>query len=543
MFSSINELTVEINRVIVENFSQLVSELLPIFHSRESPLNPSDPTTFNKKYNATLSKLQIICARHPQCQLLVAARKIPFSYVEEAHILLPLLIDRNKSHAIFNRSASMATNCILRYASKGAHRTAAYSEDLILDACRIIIICNIRVILQSVSAGIKLLKKTDEIDVPDLMNFFINRQDHLDKDNLCDGDETAAIVKLVSLNTLPFGKTISVHFVPENADAELELVNYFPFFSDAEMILKEYGWLAELGFQSQFALPLEKFWTCFVLINKHITDKLVGCELDQPFLIADESDEYRLKFLFGLTETGLIQISKDKLLSLYSQKSSIFPDITNKDFHEFLAQVTLDEKAAKTLNIDFPEDYYLFYPGDADGLLWDISRHTAMFRAISRKLVQGGDEAGNIKGKAYEDNVVRELESIEGIEDLKQVTIYSDDALKLMEIDIGFVFHDTLYLLEVKSWQRKIGEYLGSFDKSHRAIGYLKEYDELLKIHQERIFSQWLGCKIDKAIYVLVSLEAQYIPSYDPDLWLIPGIVPRICLLREFISYLRGLNS
>ena len=476
--------------------------------------------------NLIENKIHIICQLYDRKILLTIIRKIPFEFIKAYHQCFPIKIESEISHLIFNRSALLATNYIL--VNSALKRPSLNQNiEIIKDSFRLLTLCSAKLIAESIATGYNLSRHGSFNDVAN----FIQREHSFNVDDLCDGNNPTAVVELLSLNTLPFGKSINVHMEKTKADAELCLVNYFPCFINAKSYFEKYNYLGSIFFKEIFGITFSDFFTCFTILNKYITSKIANWEPDKPFIIRDDTDMEKLRFLFHLTESGLILIEKSELLRIHQQFES---DVNFDTFNNFVNAFTFKELD----DINFVEQPALFYDFGDGKLLWDVARHSGLWKSLSHKVSQNGGKAGNIKGEAFEDYIANQLQNLQ-IQALKRnVILYTDAHEKLMDIDIGFVHRQVLYLVELKSWVRKKGEYLGRFEKVYRAISVIRKYDKKLRANRNLIYKEWEQYNFDKAIYVLIWDEAQFIPLEEKSLWLIVGEIPRICTIEEFIRYI-----
>ncbi len=473
----IDDYTITINQILDKHFKSIALEILEVASPDIHPENSSDLDALNKKYTDIQTLIVKICQKYPRHQFLIAVRKIPFDFIQAFHKHM-LDLDKYQSHGIFNVSIGIATNNILIH-SPNVVKRALPDDVVITDALRLLLLCNIRRIIQMKFMTYRYSLKTSQFEFDNLSVFDEMRQIRPDINNQCDRTDKAAIVNLLSLNILTFGKQVVIFHAPSKRVAETKLVNYLPIFFNGNKISEDFGWLDDLDFESKNAISFDKFWKCYVILNKYITDRIVNWSPDETFIYENEADLAQLRFLLRLSESGLIELKKDDLMLNFARRSKLYPEITVKDFELFIDLVTINEKAVRSLNSDFTDKRFIFYPGSSDTLLWDVSQQCVLFRTIAREMVEGGDRGGNVKGRAYQDYVEQKLLAcVPDIEMLrKNVIIYSDKNIKLMDIDIGLVFRGALFLIEVKSRQKNIGKYLGYHEKIDRPINELKRYD------------------------------------------------------------------
>lgn len=524
MASIYDDLRDKIHLLLDEQHIAIIQELIPIIHTEEFPIDikerpPLDELLdyFGKKNEATLKCIEEICARYSCNRLLVAARKIPHKYIRVLWKRLPLETTPNFDSVIFEYSTYATTNAILRY-SPHDHSLLIDDDSLIYDSFRLQILCSMRVMLYWLCQGARAYEDNTKFDLST-------------KGQIVFPEESFRFteMKVVVLLLLPLWS------LPAKGHCE---VNFVPNFAEADKYLEMHQWLCEYDFYSHFDISFNKFYDCFTLLNMFVTSRVIPFKLDQLPKIKTLPDEGKSRMLTHLTDDGLIYLKNGELEKHFSQFSIYYPDITLREFHIFIDHVTMNDEDAAKIEIDNIEKPFLFYRLDSDGLYWDLVQHVVLLRSIARKVMSGGD-AGNIKGRGFENYIFSKLKEnddiFEGLQ--RNVIIYSDDRVKLMDIDIGFVYNDVLYLLELKAYSKKKGQLLGRFYKGNRFVKHLRKYDELLKLHQDKVFENWNQYKFTKAVYVLLTEEFEIPPPLEPDLWLEFRKVPRICTLHDFFPY------
>jgi hypothetical protein len=173
-------------------------------------------------------------------------------------------------------------------------------------------------------------------------------------------------------------------------------------------------------------------------------------------------------------------------------------------------------------------------------------------RAIIRKLFnERGKAAKQLRthfAAKFEANIKRRIEkTVTGIMDIKLNVKIKDETSgrTVWEIDIGFVYKNVLFLVEVKNWYKPQKYYLAvNQTLLNRAAGFegvLHEQDDNLVKYRQQVFQRWQR-PITGAICVVCTESVEFIASFDPEWWLQSEEVPRICLVNELINYLESEN-
>jgi hypothetical protein len=545
-----DDLTLKINKLLEEKHEAIIQELIPIIHTDESPIDLKErpPRSelikyYRKKSDAVLPMIKSICEKYPYDHFLITTRKISSKPSKKLSKFLPLLTQDGCEGIYFENSINIATNCILKFSSHD-FKIRIKQEDLILDSFRFLILCYMRCLLNGLCVGARVYEKKDVDQL--IKNINENKTRSFEYNNDLFFLKVGEIT-IIYIDTASFFQprdTMPVFHSSDNFQCNY-VMNYLPIFNSARSYREEFNWLSNLNFQQFYGISYKRFFTCFILVNMFIADRIAPYDPDKPIAIENEFDEQRFAIIRQLRHMGLICTNRNELINYCIQSKYAPADFTSNDISVFIDKVTMNSIDTDKISIDNYDVPFIFYRLENDNLIWDICRHNRLFHAISKKIVQDG-EFGNIKGKAYEDNVLSFLKAadLEGIEDLQQnVIIYSDDGRKLMDIDIGFVFKQVLYLLEIKSYAKKDGELSGHFYKGHRLIQYLRRYDMLLKKHQDKIYKQWDQNKFTSVTNFLISSELETNIPFDYDLWYIMGEIPRICTIGEFFWYLKRISS
>lgn len=288
-------------------------------------------------------------------------------------------------------------------------------------------------------------------------------------------------------------------------------------------------------------MTFKDFWQCYLFLNS-IGEKLIMPILLQgeKIIIANQMDLIRTIIMYEFSSYGYLKFNKSEFLSLLfndlkndMSKYNIDEIMLNK-FIELVMYEGSDSEIDIEHTIGLP---YLVFQVNEQELIWDTLRQEAFLDAIRYKLLKitAQKDFGTIKGKAFEIFVISELQKIPGIESLH----YNIDEKRLYEIDIGFIYKSILHLLELKSFDVKIGEFQGRYVKNTKAIKLLAEFDLKVANYKEKIIENWKGNDIKDIRTFLVTDNFYFIPFMSAVYWYDNFQIPRICNVNEFFNYLK----
>jgi len=543
------ELLGKIIALLNESDESLIKEIAPLLDSTESPLYPPDEyQTVNEKSaylqqknDKVLLRIREICTKYDRKRLLFCTRKMPFVYVNTLNKHVALESDDITDYIFFENAIILATNAILHFSPPNPNSTIDYTQ-FIPDSFRLIVLCLIRFTLNSAHLGLRIYNDEDYTILTELNKQEVRRPFIWPAGDIVPVKDKNSILILLPASLAPEEATLKAKYMDKEKLDDFPLINYIPFFADADEFIAQYKWLNDVKFQEEHGISFNKYCEYFYCLNKFIISKLIFKDNEQKIAIKQTSDVYKFASLNRLAGSGLLEI-KEKELYQHFKKNFNRDGLTLKEYKAVIESLTIGERDLSQIDIDVLEKPYVFYRFDRKYLVWDFHQNAIIWKSFSRQATDGGIE-GNIKGTGFENYVYQKLKQLEGIEELKRnVIIYSKHHLKLMDIDIGFVHRGVLYLVELKSYGKKKGEISGRFYKGNRLTMRLKKYDGLLAEHREKIYSDWKGCSFNKAVYVLITSDIQFIEVKNESLWLLWGSIPRICLLDEFMLYLRWINS
>jgi hypothetical protein len=519
-----------------------IAQLAKEIHTVYLAYNKADLTDKQKLDNINnylYQWMQKICRRHPFFNLLIKTREISYDSVSEFIDLKFPNVDLYSKIIIFQEAVLAATNFILIYSNNELNiDDISNPEQLVRDSELLLFIAataRYNNFMLNTDARIK------HADSMKLIESYNDRQSK-NKAKISMPPDDNAILYLFSPLTLP-AELRTLRIAKNGQSSSYNYKNYLPLAVDGQSVRERFAYLDCKAFSDVVGMPFDEFFKSWLLINRLLLINIPNWHREK-IEIKSKRHEADLERLNLISRCGIEKGTMSGITEIHKALCNAWPHIANEErfFHQFIDYVTCDKLPEDEQHKDFVEKPYLFYRVGPDRLIWDVSRHAGFMNAIARKVLIHGGKAGNKKGANFEGMIARLLrEKMPDIKSLKMNVVFFDETTKLkeLEIDIGFVYNDVFYLIEAKSYRKSIGEYKGMQDKSVKMVGTLNKKLEKLERCRDRILTMWGDNVIDEIAFVVITEEVPFIPSFDPALWLIPGEVPRILTIDEFIKFLQ----
>lgn len=538
----------KIVKILNASGKSIMKEIVPLLNCTESPLYPPDEyqtieeksAYLQRKNDKVLIRIQEICKKYDRKKLLFTTRMMPFAYVNTLNKHADLEEqDVFTNYAFIVNGTMLATKAILHFSHFQDNAKIDYDE-FISDSFRLIVLSLIRFTLNSANLGLRIYDDEDYTILGEMRKQEVKRPIFWPAGDAIPQVDNKYLPVLIPSALVSEDAIVRTKLVDEEEFKEFPLYNFIPFFADLDEYLVNYKWLNDSKFVDDHQISFDKYCEYFNCLTKFVISKLIFKDDEQKVIIKNDAEVYKLISYVGITGCGLLEIKEKELFQHFKKHFS--DKLCLKEYKNFIDSLMIDEHECSMLDIDILEHPYIFYRFDKKMLVWDFLQNPIIWKCFSRQASDGGQD-GNVKGKAFEEYVYHRLCNVNRIEGIKRnIAIYSDKHKKLMDIDIGFVRNEILYLVELKSYIRKKGEISGLFYKGMRLVKQLKNYDELLAKHRDKIYNEWSEFKISDAVYLLVTADYQFIEVKDESLWIIWGEMPRICVADELILYLDSLN-
>jgi hypothetical protein len=327
----------------------------------------------------------------------------------------------------------------------------------------------------------------------------------------------------------------------EGPEYAVTLRNFLPLLVDANAERERYSHLADVKFFDIIGLAFESAWSIWIALSQVLVESLAFFwsqghidRVDEgEFLAAAErADDFTETCLGGGRRSSLIHATR-----LILERSGDLD--ASRDCHKFIDYLTIREMRQ---DIRFIEQPFLFYPLGEDLLLWDYLRHGGFMKAISRSLISGhGGTVGNLAGAHFEDYIEKSVRALPMVEGVRRNVEFRGTSSADWEIDLGFVISGILILVEAKHEMKPL-RYHFADNVADRVITFenrLSRFDGLLRNHKSDVLSRWASLNPIGAIYVICTVEVEFVASFDPVWWLDIGRIPRILTPLELTDWLR----
>lgn len=490
-----------------------------------------------------LAAIEPMCRRSELFRLLILCRKVPCTVIPG---LLPGLRSEETlslSHqAVFVEGVLFATNCLLHWASNGLDVNSINDRNFIdpsdgemEDAILLMALSWLHRYNAYLLNAVARISVTSSEEFDSLIEMYNKRQHSAMAVDLAE-DEQWTPWGLTTVRSLPFDNWIEVPSA--SGWMKILLPNYFPVPADAETTYQKYSYLDHGDFEDQHGLSFPEYWECWLGMNELWRWSLPRWTPGTRYLPQSPRDALCFERFFDICETGMsggslrdIRTASPPLLR--EGRSSLPPD---DRFSLFVESVMFDSIEG---SVEFVEQPFLLYRVGSDTILWDHLRHGGLLKAVARKAVRRSGRIGARKGEVFETKVAHQLEAA-GVSQVAMNVKLGPANRPSFEIDVAFVVDRILFLVEAKSWLKRLGEYDGNpvevGDRIRRAWDALAELDAHVKQHERVLKDKWpdaIG-----AISLVCSDEAEFIPTLDETAWLVKGVLPRVCLLEELCELL-----
>jgi len=500
-----------------------------------------------------LAEIETICARHQFFSTLILSRKIPLDVLTQLTASVAQSFDRTIRSAWQADTVLVATNVMMRSCRRDvAVETPRERNFLTLtdahldDVIRLMVLCGFQR-LMAMNANVEARGgRSSSAELKALLDVYNRRLVDEAGVGLASANQPF-ILGMAMIADLPFAPVMQVSD-GVGATQNIRLWNYCPLHTSAEEGLGHAEFL-HFPFPGDEGLSFEDAWKAWLAINKIAAGRVPNWTPDQPFLIRSSSDDARVEIMFDLCETGLggstLTALRNEAHDLMTRKG--WPELPTKDAHQrFVDQIVFDPATAEAFDVEFIELPYAIYKVGPNAILWDHLRSRGLFRAIARRAIRtAGGDTGGAKGRAFEAVVASALKQrlSPAAPIAKNVKIQAQGRLAL-EIDVAMVWHKCLVLIECKTLQKPVQYYKGRAGAVASRTADMKtilfERDQLLRTHAREIREHWRQDDLAGAIWVVCTVEAEYIDSVEPSLWLTPGSLPRMCTPKELCEFLAG---
>lgn len=495
-----------------------------------------------------LAEIESICARTALFRLLILIRKVPFS-------LVPALLGRGAQKPqrgdfrVFMEGLLFATNCILRccvnpldVAESRLRNFLKPSPTEMEDAVRLTVLAvfhrhNLFYLNSMARASL-----AEGGDLAHLIQIYNERQLLRSHETPLAKAGEAQVVMLTPAQSLPVERYLSVQF-PGAPTIRLRLENYFPFPVGHQSQRSMYAYLECPDFEERIGMCFAEAWACWLGLNHLSLRAFPVWESGKTFKISAPLDEVRVEKFFDLCETGLGSGSISDLKDachpqLVRSFEGTFP--SKEKFASWIDRLTCERIANDPEFVEIP---YVFYRIGPNAILWDHARHGGVWKAIARNLVQVSGTIGRQKGGAFEEAVVERLRNA-GFQAIKNGVKIRERGRVVLEIDIGLVNGEVLYLIELKHRFKPRNYYSadGPVVASHiqKLERELERRDEGLRRYGELVREKWKHVGAVGAIYLFCTDEAEFIPSLGERFWIALPLFPRLCRVEELVRLLKS---
>lgn len=513
-----------------------------------------------KKQKAFLEdSIQAICKKHVFWRFLLLFRKLPAKSFDTIKRLLPNKQSSQSVNLILDDSIFFGTNAILKFSNKTilSNCNDRYnfqpSVNEMEDAIRLMTFCILHRYIMFYNNTISHVYMQNGPSFVQLLEIFNQRQRSIEKSLSANHSPNGSILLAAFAGHIPESVKIIKY---ENKDREsitLQLKNFYPFPIQQEEEFLKFSILDTPEFHNLTGVYFGEWWKIWISLNSVAKSNLVLFWSDKQIqntkilelrAAAERVDDFGETGIgCGITST-IIKACHDLLIAQYGDKAPTLNAC--ETVVDFLTCSTLEG------NPVFIEQPFLFYKVSQDRIFWDYLRHGNVLQAVTRKLLNSPakEKAGLINHAAttFENQIKVKIEKlIRGVNNIKLNAKIVPEAggPPAWEIDVGFIYHDVLFLVEAKNWF-KPEKYFEADDvtlssRIVRVEGVLRKQDENLIKYKSNVARYW-GANLRGAICIVCTQSVEFTASMEDTWWLKKGKIPRICLVDELIKFLRPEN-
>lgn len=509
-----------------------------------------NPERVQAAMDRMLAEIERICRQHEFSRILVLFRKIPHEITIDMIRLTRDLsrVPHSEFDPLYTEAVLFGTNCLLQYANRAAsferiHERYTFkpTEKELGDAFRLMLLCLAH--RQETFRMNSLLRRslTSPVSFEHLLSIY-NRRLRLHAAEYTAKDRMNIVVGPQLIARIPRHERIWTCYDGEGRSHSMIMSNFHSVMIDSRPYLRRFEYLDCDEFTKLMGVPFQtwcKVWIGLNLVALHNIPQL----MHDSSIAQMTSDELgpRLERGHDYCETALggghpegFWRTCHEILKMYDPEDKT----TLEECRTVVDRLTFSHLDG---DIRFPEQPFVFYPVSTRVLLWDYFRHAGLLRCIARNLSSNPMFSGsNRKGEVLERLVVNAVrEELPEAHSFKTSIKIKNARQFVWEIDVAFIFRKILFLIEAKNQQKMLRYYFEGRDLE-RGANWLEDRDEKLRQYASIVRNKWKEDEnISGAIYIVCSEEAEFMPSYEPSLWLDIENYPRVCMLFELIQFLK----
>lgn len=563
----IDPVTTQLEQFFLINGERLIANVMKTGAGSSFFFEPSGENTIDheiekiKKQRFFLENLiKPLCERQEFWRFLVVFRKLQTKNYELLKKILPGERLSKSVDSILEDSVFFGTNSILKFSNNNSslftcndRYTFSPTRGEMEDAIRLMTLCILHRHTMFYNNTISHSYMQSGPSFVELLEIF-NRRQQLGTNLLKENHSMNGSILLSAFaGHIPEQAKKISYKNRSGEELTLLLKNYYPFPINEELGFSKFSIVDAPEFSSLTGVTFEDWWRIWISLNKVAKSNLILYWSDNQIFnsksldfraAGERTDDFCETGLgCGLTST-IINACHDFLKIQYGNKAPTLE--TCKRFVDYLSSDTLVGDPA------FIEQPVLFYKLGPERVFWDYLRHGNVMNAVIRKLFihpsKARDKLINKAAGNFEKQIKIKLEkSLKGVANCKLNTKITPKAGKrhVWEIDVGFVFRDILFLVEMKNWIKSEKYFLADDDTLSSRIpdveAVLRKQDTNLVNYQTDVIRYW-DQAAKGAICIVCTHDVEFTASIERKWWLKTGKYPRICLVDELISYLQSEN-
>lgn len=197
--------------------------------------------------------------------------------------------------------------------------------------------------------------------------------------------------------------------------------------------------------------------------------------------------------------------------------------------------------------VHFVEQPFLFYGVGEGRVMWDYLRHGGILRAVARKTIdaQSKNRTADTSGPGFEKYLSNRIRDADlETHDIKCNARIRSGGQQVWDIDLGFVVHNVLFLIEAKHYQKNVRYHavddVTVSDRIQSWESWCKKLDAKLHEYADEVRRRWAQSAVAGAICIVCTEETEFVASADRKYWLGFPEYPRVCTIDELIEFLQA---
>ena len=500
-----------------------------------------------------------LCSRHSFGILLLLFRKIRHELAVSLFAFKERSVSAGDIGTLVEQASLCGTNAILKYSQRddalnefAARYTLQPEEDQLDAALRLAVYALAHRYTMFFANTLARRPMGHEVSLKTLIDSYNSRQQKRSSKRLVDATHGVRVLLIPGfVFNLPILKrTIHIELAGGKS-IMIEHRNYLPLTKDFDIAAAPYKYLDTDTFSDLWGLPYGKWKTLWAALNLLLYDSIITlwtpaaalrADLTDAGAAAERADDY--------ADTGLGIAVRDSLIQAclkVAEERLSDQTCTRGDVSTFIDGLSM---TGHLDDVHFVEQPFLFYDVGQGRVMWDYLRHGGILQAVARKTMaaQSKNRAANTSGPGFEKYLYDRLKDAKlEMNDVETNARIRRGGQQVWDIDLGFVVHDVLVLIEAKNYQKNVKYHAADgvtvSDRIQSWESWCGKLDAKLHKYLYEVRRKWAKAAIAGAICIVCTEETEFVASAERKYWLDFPECPRVCTIDELIEFLQAGGS